>query len=202
MLAIRLSLKRVSHPLSRLAIPLLVLLLAAAWGSVGVAAEEGGSSEQERTMALGDYKLMAPPEFTRKQPRSQIIAYEFSSPTAEGDEQPGRFTVMSAGGSVEANLERWYGQFTQPDGGSTKDASKVEELTVAGQKVVLADLSGTFDDKPGPMAPGVKRPNYRMLGAIVATPDGNYFLKFYGPRNTVTKQRDAFVSMIKNLAKR
>ncbi len=29
------------------------------------------------------------------------------------------------GGSVEANLDRWYGQFQQPDGGSTRERAKV-----------------------------------------------------------------------------
>ena len=179
----------------------LVLVFAAVAGSMPVLAAEEGSSEQDRTMKLGEFKLVAPAKFARKQPRSQIIAYEFAVPAAEGDQQAGRFTVMAAGGSVEANLERWYGQFTQPDGSSTKDATKIEELTAAGQKVVLADMSGTYDDKPGPMAPGVKRENYRMLGAIVSTPDGNFYLKFYGPRKTVGEQRDAFVAMIKGLVK-
>ncbi|MBL9123433.1 MAG: hypothetical protein JNG90_07350 [Planctomycetaceae bacterium] len=178
---------------------LLVAALSAATGQVR--AVEPAASAPERTMQLGDFRLVAPAGFVRKQPRSQIVAYEFQAPPAEGDELPGRFTVMAAGGSVEANLERWYGQFTQPDGGSTKDAAKVEELTVAGQKVVLADLSGTYDDKPAPMAPGVKRENYRMLGAIVATPDGNFYLKFYGPRKTVSAQREAFVEMVKSLKK-
>lgn len=165
-------------------------------------AGEGESSEAERTLQLGDFKLVVPAKFVRKQPQSRIVAYEFALAPAEGDERSGRFTVMAAGGSVEANLERWYGQFTQPDGSSTKDAAKVEELTAAGQKIYLADLSGTFDDRPGPMAPGVKRENYRMLGAIVTTADGNYYLKFYGPRKTVGDQREAFVAMLKNLAKR
>lgn len=182
--------------------PGLAALLLVVATSKAQSADPVGSSEKDRTIALGDFKLVAPAEFTRQQPRSQIIAYEFTSPAAEGDERGGRLTVTAAGGSVEANIERWYGQFTQPDGGSTKDAATVEELSAAGQKIYLVDIPGTFDDKPAPMAPGVKRPNYRMLGAIVATPDGNYYLKFYGPRKTVEQQREAFASMLKNLAKR
>jgi hypothetical protein len=39
-----------------------------------------------------------------------------------------------------------------------------------------------------------------MLAAIVETEDnGNYFVKFYGPKATVDKNADAFHSMIESL---
>ena len=49
--------------------------------------------------------------------------------------------------------------------------------------MTIVDLSGTYMDRPGPMAPGVERPNYRMLAAIIeTTQNGNHFIKFYGPQ--------------------
>ncbi len=105
--------------------------------------------------------------------------------------------MMSDGGGVDANLQRWYDQFKQPDGGSTKDRAKVKKHTIAGQEVTVVDIAGTYNDRPSPMAPGVERPNYRMLGAIIATKKaGNYFIKFYGPQKTVGDQEEAFVKMI------
>jgi hypothetical protein len=108
--------------------------------------------------------------------------------------------MMSAGGGVEANIERWYGQFTQPDGSNTRERAKVSKLQANGCDVHVVDLSGTFRDQRGPVAPAVERPKYRMLAAIVVAPKaGNYFIKFYGPERTVAENERAFMSMIQNL---
>ena len=113
---------------------------------------------------------------------------EFSIPTAGEGQQPGRMTVMGAGGSVQANVDRWYGQFSQPDGGSTKDKTKTQKLKVGGVDVHYVDIAGTFKDQPGPVAPAVMRENYRMLAAIIVTEkQGMHFLKFYGPKATVVE---------------
>ncbi|HEX5444854.1 MAG TPA: hypothetical protein VFW87_13540, partial [Pirellulales bacterium] len=105
------------------------------------------------------------------------------------------------------NIKRWYGQFRQPDGGSTADQAKVEQKTVAGQDVTLVDVSGTYLDKPGgPFAGGktVEREDYRMLAAIIETTQkgkktGNYFIKLIGPRKTIAENQKAFDAMIESL---
>ncbi len=112
-------------------------------------------------------------------------------------------TISGAGGSVDANVDRWIGQFVQPDGSSTKKAAKIEDKKVAGQEVHLVDISGTYKDQPGgPFAGGpvVERKGYRMFAAIIVTKDsGNYFIKFYGPERTVADNRTAFDKMIDSL---
>ena len=129
-----------------------------------------------------------------------IIEHEFAIPAAKGDAADGRMTVMGAGGGIEANIERWYGQFTQPDGGSTRERAKVKKIKAGGQDVHLVDISGTFKDQRGPAAPAAERPKYRMLAAIIVTQSlGNYFVKLYGPERTVADQEKAFVTMIEGL---
>ncbi len=151
-------------------------------------------------LAEGRLVLTAPEDWKREEPRSRIIEHEFSVPTAEDDEQPGRMTIMAAGGSVTANIERWYAQFKQPDGGTTADTAKTEKKEIAGIEVHLVDIAGTFTDRPNPMAAGVERENYRMLAAIlVGDKIGQYFVKFYGPAKTVEEQQKAFVEMIEGL---
>ncbi len=148
----------------------------------------------------GAYQLAAPPSWVSREPRTRIVEHEFSVPKADGDEQDGRVTVMGAGGGVAANIDRWYQQFSQPDGASTKERAKVEKREIAGQSVTVVDLSGTYMDRPGPMAPGVERPHYRMLGAIIETKqNGNHFIKFYGPEKTVAANADAFKQMVDSL---
>lgn len=170
------------------------------WMIAGAAGSPDTAAAAEATISLGELKLTVPAEWEKRQPKSTIINYEFAAPAAEGEKAGGRFTVMAAGGGVQANLDRWFGQFKQPDGSATRDKAKVEKRTINGHEVHIADIGGTFEDKPGPMAPGVLRENYRMLGAIIVTPQAEFFLKFTGPENTIAKHRKAFVGMLEGMS--
>jgi hypothetical protein len=166
-----------------------------------------GVAENVRTFALagGALSLEAPAGWKRVPPKSGIVETEFSIPAEEGDEQPGRMTVMGAGGGVQANVDRWYGQFTQPDGSATKDKATTKAVKISGCTVTLVDVAGTYKDSPGgPFAGGktIDRPAYRMLAAIVEPDDknkGSYFLKFYGPAKTVAKHADGFRTMVEGM---
>ena len=153
-------------------------------------------------IADGSFSLAAPGDWKQVQPRSRIVETEFQIP-GDGDATTGRLTVMGAGGTVSANIERWRGQFTQPDGSDTKDRTSEKSIKIAGCSITLVDIPGTYRDMPGgPFAGGqaIQRPNYRMLAAIIQTPQsGNYFLKFYGPAATVSKHAEGFQKMIEGL---
>lgn len=156
-------------------------------------------------IAEGKFSLTAPGKWEAKQPRTRIVETEFEVPAAEGDEAPGRVTVMGAGGSIEDNIDRWRAQFSPPEGAEEKDAAKVEKKKVAGQQVHLVDISGNYLDKAPFQAQGVLRKNYRMLAAIVETTQGgkrtgNYFIKFIGPAKTVAENAEGFAKMIESLS--
>lgn len=180
----------------RLATVLAILCLSATAATAADVATPGFE------IAAGSLSLEAPDGFERVRPSSGMVETEFKIPSA-GDLPPGRMTVMGAGGSIEANIDRWCGQFSQPDGGDTKEKVARKDLKVAGCGVTIVDIPGTYLDKPGgPFAggPTVERPGYRMLAAIVQTPEaGNYFLKFYGPSATVEKHADGFRTMIEGM---
>jgi hypothetical protein len=172
------------------------------WAMPVVAQEKGKADDQVIRLAEGKLRLKAPESWVRKKPDSSIIEHEFVIKASKGDPADGRLTVMGAGGSVEANIDRWYSQFTQPDGASTKERAKLDKLQAAGQGITLVDISGTFKEQRGPAAPATERKKYRMLAAIIATESlGNYFVKFYGPEQTVADNRKAFVTMIEGLQK-
>jgi hypothetical protein len=186
------------------------LVLAAAAGALGtllpagrLAAADPAPNASEFTVADGRFSLAAPAAFKRVRPRSMMVETEFSLPPMAGDEGAGRLTVMGAGGSIEANIDRWIGQFSQPDGSATKDKAAVKKLKVAGCSVTLVDVTGTYKDMPGgPFAGGrvIERPDYRMLAAIIETGDsGNYFLKLYGPAKTVGNSADGFRKMVEGM---
>ena len=155
------------------------------------------------TVGEGAVAFKAPAAWTKEKPKSNIIEAEFAAPPAKGDEIAGRLTVMGAGGDVKQNIDRWFGQFLQPDGSNTKDKAKVEKKTISGSTVHLVDVSGTYKDSPGgPFAGGktVNRENFRMLAAIIETKGGgNYFVKFYGPKATITENEKAFQELLQSL---
>ena len=155
------------------------------------------------TIARGDLVLSAPASWIVKKPRTRIVSHEFAIPAADDDEENGRLTIMGAGGSIQANIDRWMGQFTQSDGSDTKTKSttKIAEKEVAGHKISLVDVSGTYQDRPrGPFGPVVARPDYRMLAAIVQTNGkGNYFIKLYGPSATIAGAEEQFQGFVESL---
>ncbi len=172
--------------------------------SVAVAQED---AVKTTTVELADGKitLEAPQEWKTVQPRSNIIQYEFSAPKeVEDKDKACRVTVMGAGGSIKDNIDRWYAQFEQPDGSSTKDKSKMEVMDVAGQKVHYVDIPGTFKDSMGgpffQNKPPVLRENHRMLGAIIETKGmGTHFFKITGPSESVEKLSEGFKKMLKEM---
>lgn len=175
------------------------LLLIVALSAVAL----GEDDPQVMALAGGKLNLKAPAAWVRKPPLTRIVEHEFTIPAAKGDTLDGRLTIMSAGGDVDANIDRWYGQFTQPDGGSTRDRAKVKKTSVGGEDVHLVDISGTYKDSRGPASPTVERPKFRMLAAIISTKTaGNYFVKFYGPERTVTENESAFRGMIEGLERK
>ena len=110
------------------------------------------------------YQLPRRASWESREPRHAHRRARIRGPKSRRGRADGRVTVMGAGGGVAANIDRWYQQFTQPDGSSTKERAKVEKERLPARAVTIVDLSGTYMDRPGPMAPGVERPHYRMLG--------------------------------------
>lgn len=126
-------------------------------------------------------------------------------PHAAGDAENGECGVYyfgpGQGGSVEANLDRWIGQFVQADGKPSKTAAKVEKRTLHGLKVTTVDVSGAYTGMGGPMAQtGKPVPGYRLLGAVVEGPQGSIFFKFTGPAKTTAQNQAAFNKMLDSMS--
>lgn len=104
------------------------------------------------------------------------------------------FFGAGQGGSVEANIERWKGQFHQ--GGKPAEA-KVSKRTVHGLPVTLIESAGDYTGMGGPMAASkTVKSGYRLLGAIIEGPGGNVFVKFAGPAKTIGANQKNFDSLV------
>lgn len=153
-------------------------------------------------LSEGKITLPTPASWERKEPRTRIVEHEFAAKGPEG-EKPARVTIMGAGGGVEANIDRWIGQFKQPDGSSTREKTKIEKAKVGETEIHVVDITGTYMDRPGgPFAGGrvIPREGYRMLGAIIVTKSsGHYFVKMLGSEKTVAANHKPFRSMLTEL---
>ncbi|GAB4319744.1 MAG: hypothetical protein Kow0074_09520 [Candidatus Zixiibacteriota bacterium] len=105
------------------------------------------------------------------------------------------------GGSVEANIDRWIGQFNQPDGSSSRDKALINNRDVNGLSVTTIELSGTYTASMGGPMSGNKeeRPGWRMMGAIVEAPEGPVFFKVTGPEETVVEAADEFEQLVNSV---
>ena len=146
----------------------------------------------------GPLRWTAPTGWTAAVPASSMRLAEYTLPPADGS-LPGEISIFyfgaSGGGGVEANVQRWIGQFSGADGAA---ASTQSEETVNGMKVHRVDASGTYN--PGMAGNGVSRDNHRMLGAIVESPVGLYFFKLVGPSDTVAARQAEFESFVKSFS--
>lgn len=105
---------------------------------------------------------------------------------------------MGAGGSVEANIDRWYAQFTQPDGGSSKDREGQKEARRRGSGSSPRRCLGNLQGSARPDVARRRCPKYRMLERFIATKAaGNYFIKLYGPEQTMAENE--VVGMIEGM---
>lgn len=134
-------------------------------------------------------------------PEKPMRAATYLIPAAAGDSAGAECAVfLNIGGGVDANLKRWIGQFEQPDGSSSEAKAKQKKDTINGFPVTTIELVGTFAG--GGMAmgqPATKKPDYRLLGAIVETPQGEVFFKITGPAKTVAAAQGEFQTLLKSL---
>jgi hypothetical protein len=131
---------------------------------------------------------------------SDMRAAQYRVPGAEGKdaELVLFFFGKGQGGDAEANLERWYGQFTQPDGSASRDKAVVTIRTVNALKVTAVDLSGTYTAM-GRGGPSQAATDQRMVAAVVEGEGGPWFLRLVGPTETIVAAKPAFDELLRSL---
>jgi len=119
-------------------------------------------------------------------------------PAAAGDSEDAECAVfMNIGGGVQANIDRWAGQFEKTDSPPIQ-----KQGTINGLLVTTVDVSGTFKGGGAMMGQSSgPKASYRLLGAIAEAPEGEVFFKLTGPAKTVAAAQNEFQTMLKSLKK-
>ena len=124
---------------------------------------------------------------------------ELKVPGPEGTGSAGEALVTvfhfgpGQGGSVQSNVDRWFGQF---DGDNEAKGASTAKETIGTVPVTFVRAHGTFQSgMPG--QPSTPIEGQALLGAILESPNGDVYLKMTGPQPTVEKAEAAFVQMIR-----
>ncbi len=147
----------------------------------------------------------SPAGWVSKTPSSAMRVADWTLPKADGDQDDATVTLYffgaGSGGGLQANIDRWISQMTQPDGKPSKDVAKTATLaSTSGLKITTVDIPGTYvaEVTPG-SSERFNTPGYRMITALVETAGGAHYVKFVGPAKTVAKWSQSFDAFLKSL---
>jgi hypothetical protein len=154
---------------------------------------------EDGSLKVSEFTFTYAKPWLRQQAASSMRAgqflYEQKAEGLEDVELVVFFFGAGGGGGIQANIDRWLGQF------EGTPESKTEERELGDKKVVFLTANGTFLESPagaGPFsgAPKTAKPDYTMLAAILPSEQGDVFIKVTGPAKSVEAMREAFDAFV------
>ena len=147
---------------------------------------------------IGRLQAKVPKDWEKEQPSSSMRMAQFRFPGNDGD---GELVIFSGiGGSIDANLNRWYGQFKSETEKSVSESAIRTNSQIKDMNVTFSYVEGTYlKSSMGMSGTKTEMPNYALLAAIVATPDGLYYFKGTGPKSTMDAHKVYFETFIRSI---
>lgn len=131
------------------------------------------------------------PDGWSKQPPSNPMRIAQLAAANEGGTAFAAFSV--ARGGADANVMRWAGQFSNPDGDVLQSR---EDTTISGRAVTLVEMTGEYRG----MGTAPAQPDTTMFAAIIELPgDEQLFIKMTGPRAAMTGLADGWDALITSM---
>jgi hypothetical protein len=144
----------------------------------------------------------APDGWEKETPSSRMRKAQYKLPGQDGaaDAEMAVFVFPGSGGAVSANIDRWIGQFKQPDGSSSKDKASIDEKVINGLKMTTVSLTGTYMKSATMMGGDVEElKDYALLAVIVETESDPWFFKTTGPEETINYWQDSFNDFLQSI---
>ena len=146
---------------------------------------------------LAEFEVSVPKEWEKGQPSGMMRMAQWVVPGPGGDAQMVVYRFKGGAGGVEANMNRWKGQFTPPEGKTPDDIAKQDKKTVGALTLHTLDVTGHYT---AAMTPGAAekqdKPDHRMLAAIVEGSGDPLFFKATGPAKTLDVWAVAWGTML------
>ncbi|HLG18411.1 MAG TPA: hypothetical protein VI895_01180 [Bdellovibrionota bacterium] len=154
------------------------------------------------TSSASEVTYTALKDWIKESPSSSMRRDQYRLPGSKGAEDAtlSVFYFPGTGGSVDSNLQRWYGQFQKKDGSPVTGPETKKEIKANDLPVTIIYVTGTYLESQSPMMTGgpvEKKPGYAMLAAIAESPSGPWFFKATGPQATIDRWRSGFEQFAK-----
>ncbi len=148
-----------------------------------------------QTATFLDYHTTVPAGWMPRKPSSSSRLAEYV--VSGGGEVVVYFFGKGQGGNVDANITRWRGQFSTPDGSPVPES--VVRDTTGAFPITIAEFRGDYRRGIGNGSVDSVRTGQTLVAAIVETPHGTLYMQFFGPSAGVAGQKEAFVKFVKAL---
>jgi hypothetical protein len=175
---------------------------APAMGGMGQGGGKTLPDGADGTKQLGTFAIAPPKDWKERPTKSSMRAAEWALPGKGGEDAELVVYYFGQGGAggVDANLERWLGQFQQADGKPSKEVAKIDKTTIDGRPATLVSVEGRYVAAVMPgQSETLDKPAWSMLAAIVEGSDGPYYFKLVGPKSTVDGHAAGFKKMISGM---
>jgi hypothetical protein len=144
---------------------------------------------------VGSFTFARPENWDWVTPSSPMRKAQLSVPGRPGG-PPAEVTFFhfgaGQGGSVQANVDRWFKQFS--DGYTDVKSEQTGSTTIT-----FVKAEGTFaSGMPG--GPTTPMKDYAMRGAILESPAGDVYVKMTGPKEVVKGAAPALEKMVRQAA--
>jgi hypothetical protein len=145
--------------------------------------------------AAGDLAWDAPASFTKVEHASPMRKATYHAPKVDPDTEAPELSVTVVGGSIDANIDRWIGQFDA----AAKDTMARSTRQVSGRDVTIVELKGTFAGGGMMGGPSTPKPGFALLAAIIPAGERSWFFKMTGPEASVTAARADFDALVASI---
>lgn len=146
---------------------------------------------------VGGLVFPKPPTWNWTSPRMRFRTLQYDVPgTADGSgaaELVFSLFMGGDGGPTDMNIDRWVGQFRDPEGGAAE--ARTSTADVGGLTVHRMETRGSYQAMGQP-AP---RPGQMQFGAIIEAPGRRVFVRLVGPEETVEASRDDFERLLEGV---
>jgi hypothetical protein len=147
--------------------------------------------------SVGSFTFARPDGWDWAVPSSPMRKAQLSVP-GKGGGSPAEVTFFhfgaGQGGSVQANVDRWFKQFS--DGYTDAKTEQAGKTTIT-----FVKAEGTFaSGMPG--GPTTPMKDFALRGAILESPSGDVYVKMTGPKTIVKEAVPALEKMVRDAASR
>ena len=158
------------------------------------------ASRAQATVTLLDYRATVPAGWITVPATSSMRLAQYTIPGRDSSvtaEVVVYFFGKGQGGNVEANLARWKGQFSMPDGSAVYE--KVDRDSTGAFPITIAEYRGTYARGIGAGDAANAKSGQSLIAVIAETPRGTLFFQLFGGTQAVTPQKATLVAFVRSM---